>query len=392
MELKKINEKQVNIILFFVASLLFAYTCVRAYLMDITWDEASSYVTYVRNGIIIVSDYDVMSANNHILNTFLMWCFTKMFGATEFVMRIPSLISHLLFLLFSAKLLKNIGNKWLVIAAFVVVNVNPYLLDFFSLARGYGLSIGLMMASIYYFFLFHTADRKNRSATLTIFFAGLAVLANFVLLNYCLAVFGAIVLLNIYFAVVSGKETKQKVKDVLMGVALPSLLMALLLLFVIPIGIKLKAIGALFFGGDIGFWKDTVNTIVDRSFYELGYPYFLQQLTKGIILLVLAGAISLVVYRLIKKELTNSTIFLSSLLFLLGLCILSTVIQHHLFETPYLMERTALFLVVLTSLIFVFFVSELVRMKSYSAWAVYLASINPIERPYPRAREKKSRR
>lgn len=371
MELNRANEKQLNIILFCIAALLLAYTSARAFLIDFTWDEASTYLTYVRNGIVIVSDYDVMSANNHILNTFLMLCFTKLFGATEFVMRIPVLIAHLLFLLFSARLVKNTGGKWLAISAFIIINVNPYMLDFFSLARGYGLSLGLMMGSVYYFFLFHAKEKKNRYSALTILFAGLAVLANFVLLNYCLAVFGAIILLHIYFAEISGKPKPQKYKDALKGIIVPSFLMLILLLFVIPIGIKLKNIGALFFGGDISFWNDTMNTIVDRSFYEIGYSYRLQQLAKGFMVLVITASVILVVFKTVKKQLTSKTVFLMSLLFLIFMCSLSTIMQHYLFATPYLMERTALFLVVLFSLIFVFLVSEFTDIKNIYVWITH---------------------
>jgi hypothetical protein len=375
METSKGNEKQLNIILFSIAGLFLVYTTLRAYLMSITWDEAATYIEYVRNGKIILNTYDFMSANNHILNTFLMVVFTKAFGVSEFVMRIPSLMAHVLFLFYSLLLLKNLGNKWLVIAAFIIVNANPYLLDFFSVARGYGLSIGLMMTSIYYFYLFHVREEKGRYATITIFTGGVAVIANFVLLNYCLVVFGLIVLLSIYFSSLSDKSSLDKAKSAIRMLAVPTLLMLILLLFVIPITMQLKDVGALFFGGEEGFWKSTVNTIIDRSFYELGYNYLFQRLTKWFIIIVLISATVLVVFRFLKKKMESIALFLMSLLLLIGLCSLSTVIQRFVFGTPYLLDRTALFLMVLFSLIFVFFIGVLAKEKKSFMWISCISAI-----------------
>lgn len=370
-ETNRLSKKLMNVIMFSITLLLLTYTTIRACVLSITWDEAESYIEFARNGKVILTEYDFMSANNHILNTLFMILFTKAFGLSEFAMRIPSLVAHFLFLYYSYKLLRNLGNNWLVVAMFVVVNGNPYMLDFFSLARGYGLSLGFMMTSVYYFYLFHLDAKKSKYATITILTAGLAVLANFVLLNYCVVVFGLIVLLNFYCAVKSIGPASVKLKEILRKTWLPAILMLLLLWFVIPITIELKKEGALFFGGEQGFWKDTVNTIVDRSFYELGYNYWFQRLTKVFIVLVLLSSGIFAVFRHYKKSLTANQLFLTSLLLLIGLCSLSTIVQRHVLGTPYLIERTALFLMVLFNLILAFSISEFVKLKKRVIWLGY---------------------
>ncbi|MCW3085011.1 MAG: hypothetical protein JWP12_2377 [Bacteroidetes bacterium] len=369
------EQKKINTALFVIAALVFAYTATRAYLLAITWDEAYTYIEFVRNRIILPKTFEIMSANNHLLNTSLMLFFTRMFGVSEIVMRIHILIAHLLFLFYSARLLKNLNNKWLIITAFIIVNVNPYMLDFFSVARGYGLSIGLMMVSIYYFYLLHKKEKKNTNAIISIIFAGLAALANFVLLNYCMVLFGLIVLLYVYTAVKSAKPGKQKTVTVIKGLAVPTLLMGLLLLFVVPIAMKLKTAGALFFGGERGFWADTMSTITDRCFYETSYNVWLQRLAKGFVFLILIASIIIVAGRVIKKQISANTLFLTSLLLLIGLCCFSTVVQHHLLKTPYLLDRTALFLVVLFNLILVFFISELALKKPAASWVSHIAAV-----------------
>ena len=290
------KNKQINRQLFILSSLLFSYTVIRAHLLSITWDEAFTYIEFVRNGKVLFDKYETMSANNHILNTWLVIIFTKLFGVTEFVLRIPSLIAQLFFLFYSAKLLKNIGNRWLVIAAFIVVNVNPYMLDFFCLSRGYGLSISMMMGSIYYFYLFHIKENKNRNAILSVLFAALAVLANFVLLNYFVVLIGLILLLFWYYSIRLNKQIKVRITFILKGITLPLIMAILLLWLVLPITIKLKEAGALFFGGNRSFWADTISTIVDRSFYEIGYTYWLQRIAKGFMFLVLFFSIIYVLF------------------------------------------------------------------------------------------------
>jgi hypothetical protein len=169
-------NKNIKFILFVFGTLLFSYTAARAYLLSITWDEAYSFIGYVINSEIAYPDsFGDMSANNHLLISWIDIILVKWFGASELILRLPSLLAHLLFLVFSAKLLSHFQNKWVLLASFLIINLNPYLLDFFSLARGYGLSIGLMMTSIYYLYAFQK-EFKNKFANYSLLFAALSVL------------------------------------------------------------------------------------------------------------------------------------------------------------------------------------------------------------------------
>src|SRR3989344_4832721 len=115
-------SKHINKIIFGIASFLFAYTTYRAAVLSITWDEAFSYLQFVRHETFIPAKYEMMDANNHFLNTWLNIYFVKWFGVSELVLRLPALIAHLLFLFFSYKLIKNFENKWLVLASFLIIN------------------------------------------------------------------------------------------------------------------------------------------------------------------------------------------------------------------------------------------------------------------------------
>src|ERR1035437_284191 len=128
------KNKSATKMLFVFGVLIFTYTLLRAYLISITWDESQSYHEYIKNNIVLLKTYDMMSANNHILNTLGGIFFTTIFGVSEFTLRMPSLVAHLFFLYYSAKLVSTFENKWISVSAFLILNLNPYLLDFFSLA------------------------------------------------------------------------------------------------------------------------------------------------------------------------------------------------------------------------------------------------------------------
>lgn len=358
-------SKQTNKLIFVISAFLFAYTGYRAVVLSITWDEAFSYLEFVRHEIFIPEKYEQMHANNHFLNTWLNIFFVKIFDVSEWVLRLPSLIAHVLFLFFSFKLVKNFENKWLVIASFLIINLNPYILDFFSLSRGYALSLGLMMASIYYLYVYFVNEFKMRYAIYCCVAGALATLANFVILNYFVVSFGIILLVAGYqFLKKSGKEANQN----LFTIVISSSIVFLSLWFLVPIALKLKEAGALFYGGNTNFWTDTICTLTERCFYELPYPPVFEVVAQGFVFLVLITAILFLIFKTIKKTITSSVLFLGVLTSLILLCALSTVVQHHFLGTLLLIDRTAMFFVVLFNLLFVFFINELTKQNKKAVY------------------------
>ncbi|MES2591365.1 MAG: hypothetical protein V4608_05740 [Bacteroidota bacterium] len=352
------RNKYVTYLLFILGAFIFFYTVIRAQLLSITWDEAYSYLQFVRHKILIPEKYEAMDANNHVLNTWLNIQSTKFLGVSEFVLRLPSLFGHLLFLFFSYKIVRNFENKALLLASFLIINLNPYLLDFFSLSRGYGLSIGLMMASIYYLYVFITKEYKIKYAVYTTMYGMLATVANFVALNYIVVATGLLLLLMFVNAVQANVSWKGRTIQFIRSAALPCIILMFSLWVLVPIALKLKDSGALFYGGNTGFWKDTVGTIVDRSLYEVGYNYWFQRVLKGLVVLSLLMAACFVVINFFKKQFTNIHVFICVLILLLGLTVLSTIVQHYWFGTLYLIDRTALFFILLFNLLFVFLINE----------------------------------
>ncbi len=363
--------RHINKFIFGIATFLFAYTTYRAAVLSITWDEAFSYLQFVRHEIFIPEKYEMMDANNHFLNTWLNIYFVKWFGVSELVLRLPSLIAHLLFLFFSYKLIKNFDNKWLVLASFLIINLNPYILDFFSLSRGYGPSLGLMMTSIYFLYAYFVNEFKSKDAIYCCLFGALATLANFVLLNYFIVAFGIVLLIAGYSYIKNAKEDSRKhLTTIIISIAI----VFLSLWFFIPNALKLKEAGALFYGGNNGFWTDTICTITERCFYELPYPHIFEQAAKGFLFVVLIASSVFVAYKVFKKRTTHSSLFLGALISLIFLCALSTLVQHYFLGTLLLIDRTAMFFVVLFNLTLVFLINELAKQNKKAGFFALIAS------------------
>jgi len=73
-------------------------------------------------------------------------------------LRLPNILAHVVYLICTLVLLKRFQHTILQIAGFVILNLNPFFLDFFFLARGYGLALAFLMMSLY--LLVRTFEKK----------------------------------------------------------------------------------------------------------------------------------------------------------------------------------------------------------------------------------------
>jgi len=368
----KNQNKTLTITLLAIGCLLLCYSIIRACILSITWDESYTYLEFVRKGIVLPTNSEIVSANNHPLNSFLIILFTKLLGLSSFIIRLPNILAHIIFIYFSAKLVTQFEKYWLVVFSFLIINVNPYLIDFFSLARGYGLSLGFMMGSIYYLFAFIKNEYKIKYASFSLVFVFLAVLSNLVLLNYALVLFGVII-----FTIVASNYSNKlglviNLKQVLLKLLTPILIFGILLYTIIPIALLLKTGDALYYGGKEGFLKDTVHSIVSSTLYNLPKPNWLIETITLSVLIVPLITIVLVIYEYQKKKNRQETIFLASIISILLLSSLSTTVQFFLFKTPLLLNRTALFLYVLYVLCFVFLLHGLSKYNVGWKWLTFV--------------------
>jgi len=187
------------------SSLFFlGYEVARAARSSFTCDEAGSYLDFISPNVLALFNFN--SANNHFLNSLLAKIWSALGGTSEFVLRLPNLLAYAAYLLFAFLILNRfVKTKIIVLCGYLLLSLNPYVLDYFSLCRGYGLSLGFLMASLFFFFSFldRTAGPgpgRHRRLRYSLIAASLAVLSNFSLLNIYLSLvifaFGYFVILN----------------------------------------------------------------------------------------------------------------------------------------------------------------------------------------------------
>ncbi|MBX9602237.1 MAG: hypothetical protein K2X35_14615 [Bryobacteraceae bacterium] len=116
----------------------------RAASQSVTIDEATTYLWFAgKSWYHVFHEYD---ANHHILHTILVKLSTGAFGLSSLALRLPSLAGGALYLAGCLTLSRNwFGRTWLGGAALLALTINPYILDFLSCARGYGLALAFLL-------------------------------------------------------------------------------------------------------------------------------------------------------------------------------------------------------------------------------------------------------
>ena len=156
-----------------------------------THDECSTFFNFVLPNRslfdLLLSSDCWQNANNHLVNTLLMQASVTMFGESEWALRLPNWLAHIAYLGASGALVSVlVRHRGWRLAAFAILNVNPFLLDFFAVARGYGLSVGFIMLAIWALRRF-SEQASIKNTALIFSFTTLAVWSNFTALDFMAA-------------------------------------------------------------------------------------------------------------------------------------------------------------------------------------------------------------
>lgn len=162
---------------------LLAANVYRAATQSFTTDEALTANLYVETPFRdLLTAFD---ACHHVLHTLLMRLSASLLGVSELTLRIPSLLGGASYLAAALLLARRLlGRGPLFLVAFASLSLDPFLLDFLSAARGYGMAVGLFLWAL--FFL----DRYFEAASPRLLTAGAVSLALSVAANLVLAVPG----------------------------------------------------------------------------------------------------------------------------------------------------------------------------------------------------------
>lgn len=132
-------NKWENRFLYLTAILLGSIVIIKAASCSMTWDESWTYIHYTRRWAdLLTLDY----ANNHLFNSLLIRLSLLFTGTnSEIVIRLPNILAAIAYLAACLSMLPFVRYR----KTFFIFQVGmPFLIDYFSLARGYGLAAGLI--------------------------------------------------------------------------------------------------------------------------------------------------------------------------------------------------------------------------------------------------------
>lgn len=313
------------------------YIIARAKGVSFVCDEALSY------GIIHGDQTFVDTANNQWLNTLLMRVGEHLFGESELALRLPNVVVFGLYGAASLALLARLRHIAARVAGFALLLLNPFLLEFFGLARGYGLSLAFSAAAIASLLVGRRATSVAQELgrlTVTGMFGALAFYANFGALNLALALLGVEMVDLLFMDIWQGTARWSRAHRGAVAIVCTS---AVSLVPGILYLRHLQKVGQLYYGGHTGLVTDTVGSLLRNS--SCGYscqPSWLSQGEAAVVLVALL-AVAWTAWRWIRRPRWSA---LTRVGLLFATAILATQLESTLLGTLYPVDRTALVYVV----------------------------------------------
>ena len=336
------------------------YIIYKASHTSFTHDESYTYTHYVHQGFMDIVSYKTPYTNNHILNTVLMKYCELLFGSSELSLRLPNILAFILYSIFIILLLYKYIPK-LMFPFYLLMVLNPHLLDFFALARGYGLSFAFLLMSLYYLSLYFTS-KQNKHLILFNVGAFLAVMSNFSLLNYYVA---ALIVYNIVSYVVlkidSTSNNYHFYKQNKINIV--SVILSGMVLYE-PLR-RISKMSLLDFGGKNGFLEDTVGTAIYSFFYEMYVTPFWETIFKVFIVSVVVLTLIIILKAIVQRNITLFKAHIS--LVLINLILIAivaiTIAQHLILGNDYYIHRFALFFYPIFILNFIFLLNYFFQLS-----------------------------
>lgn len=343
------------------SAVIFIFLLFKAALQAFSHDEAATFFHYIHkeNFWPWFAHWD---ANNHILNSASAWVFYKFFGYNLFWIRLPNVLSFLLYAYFvfrTSHFLKNILSKYF----FQVALLTPiFLLDFFTLCRGYGMSVAFLWGAIFYLVLFFQTTKTKHAFKFFILIT-LAVWANMSLLNNYLIFIAAYLFYLLFVA-----HSKKFVHYFLL--VIPGLL------FYVPAVIysfQMKEKGLLYLGSTDGFIDVTIKTL---SLFQFGNneTWFLLMLCIIILSAVLVNLYSKTNFFDLKKYFSFEKF--SSVILLCN--VIAVILLEKLLKVNYPEDRAGIYFIPLSIAVFCFAIEKISGWNNKIVYANLLLLFIPL--------------
>lgn len=340
------NDRKAELLFYaLLATIVTILLIIRAIKVPMAHDEIATFFYFVQNGKIspFFSNFDT---NNHFLNSLLMWISYNLSGNSPLSLRLPNLLFIPIFFYALYKLTSFIKKPILRILFFTSLATTLHFVEFLALARGYGMSLTMMLLSLFQIIQW-TKSKQTKHLIFSLTSIFIASLANLALINFYALLLAFIVIMLLL------KPTRKPIKTgILIAIfgIIPFVFVVLQILYI-------KSNAGLIAGAPTNFWQTTIESLFGYLF-ELKTPY--SSIVPTLLFLMLFIAYALLSCQKIKK----GTFVLTTadyLTYFFAGCILSMIILGEIFHINYPDDRIATYLYPLFLLSFVFIIDELIE-------------------------------
>ncbi len=340
--------KQINKYLsFLIALLLFGYLVLRAIYVPIVHDEAATFFHYIHKGSFLpwLAHWD---ANNHVINSGLSSFFFGLFGKSLLVIRLANLLAFIPFAWFSWKLSCRLNDRLLRYLCFTALVSARFVLEFFALSRGYGLSMAFLLGAVWQLSIYFE-NNTPRHLIIGLGLMSAAVWANLSLINSFSLIFALVVVDGLINGKWRNLSQNQYIGIVFSGL-IPYVL-ALLFAF------DLKERGALYYGALDGIIPVTVDSLLKFQFVAAN------SFTRVLLITLFFSIIAVVLWGWLRKKPKTVNLHLLLVVLLLGNFI-GALLLARLLGVNYPEDRAAIYFIPLLILAFCFAL-ETLSAKQY---------------------------
>lgn len=339
---------------------LFVYIVLRAVYVPVIHDELVSWQLYMKSGLFLPLE-GYVDANNHVINSFLGYIASKIFPETAFTIRLANVFSLPLYLFFAFKISKMLESRFLRWLLFVALSSSDFILEFFALGRGYGISQAFLMIALFFGLQFCDSNKLKHILY--------SVVAVFFMLWSNLSLFNFSLILVAYQILVFGIYTKSTTAEKIF------LALSILTLF-IPTSLYalyLKNQGNLYLGEGGSFASNVLHSLGKLIFNTKGVE---SNIVFGIVSLTIFLTVGVQVSKSLKKTILTNQHFFLTLLFFGNIFLM--VAQHHILDVNYPVNRAALS-VWFTLIIAFFFSLDAQKALPQAKYTAILFLILPIQ-------------
>ncbi|MFN6117833.1 MAG: ArnT family glycosyltransferase [Flavobacteriales bacterium] len=341
----------------------FFYVCLRAVHVPFTHDEAVSFFQYARTGA-FQPGFAHWDAGNHLLSSAFGHLAYLGFGMSPGAIRTGSVLCYLLYAFYVWRVRSWALNALVRNVIGITLLLTPFLLDFFSLFRGYGPSLAFALMGMYHL-VRYSVQRTRPHLVWGVIAFSLAGLASLNILLFWMQALGLFALFAVIHVV--PLRTKAMHLSILALLGLPPLG------YSIWYGEELKLRNMLYYGSDEGLVKGTLASL---SRLVLGSDPWPLLVSIGL-LMVLAMTVA---FASLNKGAAQDERWMP--LRILALCLLGELVGRTLLwelkGVLYPIDRTASHLVLFSLLLFALALDRMAMRTSIIGYAVLVLLVLPM--------------